>query len=163
MVEQKNDQTVTIKIGPKTFECPLISGSENEQALDISSLRTETGAITLDPAYMNTAACESKVTFLDGEKGILRYRGYPIESLAERASYLEVAYLLFYGELASNEARKKFEKDIAKHSKITKKSKDYVQIQGFLGTPCGAPCGAPCMGWTSHQSMGCLQHQGGLV
>ena len=78
---------------------PLVRGSEGEQAIDIGRLRSETGLITLDHGYMNTGSALSAITFLDGERGILRYRGYPIEQLAEQSSFLEVAYLLIYGEL----------------------------------------------------------------
>ena len=118
-MEQKDSNKIMLKLKDKSYEFPLVTGSENEVALDISSLRSQTGIITLDPAYMNTASCESKITFLDGEKGILRYRGYPIESLAERASFLDVSYLLFYGELASRESKQEFEEKISTASKIS--------------------------------------------
>jgi len=85
--------------GDQTIELPVLSGSENEKALDISKLRSTTGYITMDPGYGNTGSCESKITFLDGEKGILRYRGIPIEQLASQASFVEVAYLIIYGKL----------------------------------------------------------------
>ena len=78
---------------------PLFKGSEGETAIDIQSLRSKTGLITLDPGYGNTGACRSAITFIDGEKGILRYRGYAIEELAEKSSFLEVSWLLLYGEL----------------------------------------------------------------
>src|SRR5437867_6844141 len=78
---------------------PLFKGSEGEAAIDIQALRARTGLITLDPGYGNTGACRSAITFIDGEKGILRYRGYPIEDLAEKSTFLEVAWLLLYGEL----------------------------------------------------------------
>ena len=83
----------------QTIELPVLTGSENEKAIDISKLRPQTGHITLDPGYGNTGSCESKITFLDGEKGILRYRGIPIEQLADKASFVEVAYLIIYGHL----------------------------------------------------------------
>ena len=83
----------------KEMEIPVFVGSEGERALDIGPLRTQTGLITLDPAYVNTGACKSAITYLDGEKGILRYRGYPIEELAAKSRFVEVAYLLMYGEL----------------------------------------------------------------
>ena len=88
-----------IKIGDKEYELPIIIGSENEKAIDITKLREMTGYITLDNGYLNTGACSSSVTFLDGENGILRYRGIPIEQLAEKSSFTEVAYLLIYGKL----------------------------------------------------------------
>ena len=83
----------------QSIELPVITGTENEKAIDISKLRSQTGHITMDPGYGNTGSCESKITFLDGEKGILRYRGIPIEQLADKASFVEVAYLIIYGHL----------------------------------------------------------------
>ena len=91
--------TATIQLGDKSIECPVIVGTENEVGIDIQVFRDKTGAVTFDPGYGNTGACESAVTFLDGENGILRYRGYPIEQLAGPASFLEVSWLLLKGEL----------------------------------------------------------------
>ena len=91
-----------LDIKHKSFSLPLIEGSEGEIGIDISKLRSLTNSITLDPGFVNTGSCESGITFLDGEKGILRYRGYPIEQLAENSNFLEVSYLLIYGELPSN-------------------------------------------------------------
>ncbi|MDB2633850.1 citrate synthase, partial [Flavobacteriaceae bacterium] len=96
-----------------SYEFPLIKGSENELAIDIKTLRGETnGVITIDPGYKNTGACKSAITFLNGEKGVLRYRGYSIEDLAEKADFLEVAYLLIFGELPTREQLVKFHSDI---------------------------------------------------
>ena len=89
----------TVEIDGEKHEFPLITGTENEVAIDIKKLRADTGLITLDPGYKNTGSCESAITFLDGEKGILRYRGYSIEDLAEKADFLEVVFLLIFGEL----------------------------------------------------------------
>ena len=94
-------ETVKLSIKEKIYELPIVQGSENEKAIDISKLRAQTGYITLDTGYKNTGATTSGITFLDGERGILRYRGYPIEQLAEKADFLEVAYLLIYGDLPS--------------------------------------------------------------
>ncbi len=91
--------TIEIKYNGETFELPLTTGSENETAIDISTLRAKTGLVTLDYGYKNTGATKSDITYLDGEKGILRYRGYRIEELAEKASFLEIAFLLIYGYL----------------------------------------------------------------
>ncbi|MFM7301650.1 MAG: citrate/2-methylcitrate synthase, partial [Crocinitomicaceae bacterium] len=88
-----------IELDGKVFELPVIVGTENEKAIDISKLRDLTGYVTLDTGYKNTGATKSAITFLDGEEGILHYRGYSIEQLAEKATFLEVAYLLIYGEL----------------------------------------------------------------
>ena len=88
-----------LSLGDKRIQLPVITGTEDEKAIDIAKLRDETGYITIDSGYKNTGATKSAITFLDGELGILRYRGYSIEELAEKASFLEVAYLLIYGEL----------------------------------------------------------------
>jgi citrate synthase len=93
------NRTVEMIIDGKPLELPSITGSEGEVGIDISSLRNKTGCITLDPAYGNTGACESAITFIDGEQGILRYRGYDIAELAEKSTFVETSYLLIYGEL----------------------------------------------------------------
>ena len=103
----------TIEVDGKKYEFPIIEGTENELAIDIKTLRSITGGITtIDPGFKNTGSCESAITFLDGEKGILRYRGYSIEELAEKANFLEVAYLLIFGELPTAEELTKFHDDI---------------------------------------------------
>lgn len=109
----------SIEFDGKKYELPVIKGTEQEHAIDISSLRAATnGLITLDRGFKNTGSCESAITFLDGEKGILRYRGYAIEDLAESASFLEVAYLLIFGELPTNEELEKFHTDIKNESQV---------------------------------------------
>lgn len=106
-----------LQIGDKSYEFPLVKGTENEIGIDIVSLRSVTdGVITLDPGYKNTGSCQSAITFLDGEKGILRYRGYSIEELADKASFLEVTYLLIFGELPTVERLEKFKQDICAQS-----------------------------------------------
>ena len=90
-----------LRVGDKTFELPVIEGTEGERALDISNLRSETGLITLDPGYGNTGSGTSRITYIDGEQGVLHYRGHPIEELAEKSSFLEVAYLLMTGVMPS--------------------------------------------------------------
>ncbi|MDX6746749.1 citrate synthase [Polaribacter sp. PL03] len=108
-----------LQIGEDSYEFPLIKGTENEVAIDIKSLRGATkGVITIDPGYKNTGSCESAITFLDGEKGILRYRGYSIEELAEKADFLEVAYALIFGELPNKEQLEKFHSDIKSNSVV---------------------------------------------
>lgn len=92
-------ETAEIKIGDKILTCPVIAGVENEKAVDITELRDKTGFVTYDEGYGNTASCLSRITYIDGEKGILRYRGIPIEELAEKRSFIEVAHLLIYGHL----------------------------------------------------------------
>ena len=109
---------VDLNIDDSKIELNLVKGSENEIGLDISSLRTESNMITLDPGYKNTGSCKSKITFLDGEKGILRYRGYSIEELAVKANFLEVAFLLIFGELPNQTQLNKFLIDIKENSII---------------------------------------------
>lgn len=108
-----------LEIEGKKYELPLVKGTENEVAVDISSLRSSTkGIITIDPGYKNTGSCLSAITFLDGEKGILRYRGYSIEELADKADFLEVAFLLIFGELPTKEQLDKFYNDIKEQSVV---------------------------------------------
>src|ERR1035437_7226992 len=97
------NQVAEIKVGKKTISLPIVIGSEGEPAIDIAKLRSQTGYITLDDGYGNTGSCESAITFIDGEKGILRYRGIPIEELAEKSTFIETAYLLIYGYLPTNQ------------------------------------------------------------
>lgn len=112
-------ENATLQYKGKTYEFPVITGTENESAIDIKTLRSKTGGLTtIDPGYKNTGSCESAITFLNGEEGILRYRGYAIEDLAEKASFLEVAYLLIFGELPTKEQFDKFHSDIKSHSQV---------------------------------------------
>jgi citrate synthase len=116
-------------IGDKTYELPVIEGSEGEKAIDISKLRDQTGYVTLDIGYKNTGATQSAITFLDGELGILKYRGYPIEQLAAKSSFIEVAYLLIYGELPTEEQIKKFNFDLSHHTLVHEDMKKF--FDGF--------------------------------
>jgi citrate synthase len=97
--EERMNNTARLEIDGKTYELPIVTGSEGERGIEIGKLRDLTGCITLDPAYKNTGSCTSDITFIDGEKGILRYRGYPIEQLAEHSTFLEISYLLIHGAL----------------------------------------------------------------
>ncbi len=109
----------TLEIDGKKYEFPIVEGTENELGIDIKNLRSVTeGVVTLDPGYKNTGSCESAITFLDGEKGILRYRGYSIEELAEKARFLEVCYLLIFGELPTEPQLEKFHNDIKAQSHV---------------------------------------------
>lgn len=111
-------ETAKLEIRGKTYEFPLLEGTENELAIDISTLRAKTGAITLDIGYKNTGSTKSAITFLDGEKGILRYRGYAIEDLVENSNFLEVASLLIFGELPKKDASEKFAGNIKRHTLV---------------------------------------------
>ena len=108
--------SATLKLKEQEIEFPIVTGTENEQGLDIGKLRAQTGLITLDPGYVNTGSTESAVTFLNGEKGILRYRGYPIEVIAENCDYVETSYLLIYGELPTKEQLDAFRMSIRRHT-----------------------------------------------
>ncbi len=120
----------SLEIDGKKYDFPLTVGTENEVAIDINTLRSVTnGVTTLDPGYKNTGACESAITFLDGEKGILRYRGYSIEELAEKADFLEVCYLLIFGELPSRDELQKFHNDIREQSIVAEDMKKI--LDGF--------------------------------
>jgi len=112
-------------LGDKTHEFPVVTGTENEKGIEISRLRSETGHITLDPGYANTGACTSAITFIDGEEGILRYRGYGVEELAEKSTFIEVAYLLIYGELPTQDQLTKFSQDFTKNSMIHEDMKNF--------------------------------------
>ena len=124
-----NKNTAKLKIGTKELSLPIITGSENEQAIDITSLRKETGYITLDPGYANTGSCKSGITFIDGEKGILQYRGYPIENLAGKANFTDVAYLLLYGELPTPKSKLVFSKSLRTEANIHEDMKRF--FDGF--------------------------------
>lgn len=125
-------KTAILKFEGKEYEFPIIVGSENEAAIDIEQLRALTGAITLDPGYKNSGSCKSEITFLDGEEGILRYRGYSIEDLAEKANFLEVSYLLIFGDLPTKAQIEKFENDIRKYTLVNEEMKNI--IDGFPKT-----------------------------
>ena len=125
-------KTAILEFDGKKYEFPVIVGSENEAAIDIDKLRALTGAITLDPGYKNSGSCKSEITFLDGEEGILRYRGYAIEDLAEKADFLEVAYLVIFGELPSKKELAQFETDVRKYTLVNEEMKNI--IDGFPKT-----------------------------
>lgn len=114
-------------LGEKTVELPVFTGSEGEKAVDITKLRAESGFVTLDTGYMNTGACTSAITFLDGEKGILKYRGYPIEEIAEKSSFIESSYLVFYGKLPTASELRAFEERIASYDDVPEGIKQMIK------------------------------------
>jgi citrate synthase len=126
-----------IELDGKVYELPVIEGSENEKAIDISKLRELTGYITIDTGYKNTGATKSSITFLDGELGILHYRGYSIEQLAEKASFPEVAHLLIYGELPSQTELNDFESSIKKHTLVHEDMKQFFEAYPAQAHPMG--------------------------
>jgi citrate synthase len=121
--------TAQLKIGDKTYDFPVIEGAEGEKAIDISKLRDQTGYVTLDIGYKNTGATKSAITFLDGELGILKYRGYPIEQLAGKSSFIEVAYLLIHGELPTEKQLSDFQYEITRHTLVHEDMKKF--FDGF--------------------------------
>jgi len=125
-------KTAILELDGKKYEFPIIIGTEDEVAIDINKLRDLTGAITMDPGYKNSGSCKSNITFLDGEEGILRYRGYSIEDLADKASFIEVSYLVIFGELPTKEQLEQFENDIRKYTLVNEEMKNI--IDGFPKT-----------------------------
>ena len=120
-------EKAVLQVGNNSYEFPLVKGTENELAINIKTLRGATnGVITIDPGFKNTGSCESAITFLDGEKGVLRYRGYSIEELANKASFLEVAYALIFGDLPNNEQLDKFHSDIKSKSVVDEDVKKII-------------------------------------
>jgi len=133
-----------IELEGKTYEFPVITGTENEKAIDISKLRDTTGYVTLDTGYKNTGATKSAITFLDGEKGILHYRGYPIEQLAEKATFIEVAYLLIYGALPTQAQLDSFSNSITKHTLVHEDMKQFFEAYPAKAHPMGVLASMVC-------------------
>jgi len=113
-----SDQTATLTVGDKSLELPIYSGSTGPDVIDIRTLYRDTGMFTYDPGFTSTASCESSITYIDGDEGILLYRGYPISDLAENADFMEVAYLLLFGDLPNKAEKDKFAHDITYHTMI---------------------------------------------
>ncbi|RYE19101.1 MAG: citrate (Si)-synthase, partial [Sphingobacteriaceae bacterium] len=122
-------ETAQIKLAENTYDLPVITGTENEKAVDISKLRDQSGYITLDTGYKNTGATKSAITFLDGELGILRYRGYSIEQLAEKSTFMEVGFLLIYGELPTEKQLADFQAEVSRHTLVHEDMKKF--FDGF--------------------------------
>jgi citrate synthase len=127
-------ETVKLQVDGKEYELPLVTGSEGERAIDIASLRADTGLITLDPGYGNTGSCESAITYIDGEKGILRYRGIPIELFEKNPNFIEVAWLLIFGKLPAWEEYDRFSRVLTNKANI-----DEAMKHNFQGFPRSAP------------------------
>lgn len=121
------EQTAKLVIGGQTFELPIIEGTEGERAIDISRLRQETGLIALDPGYANTGSCQSSITFMNGEKGILRYRGIPVDQLAEHSTFVETAYLLINGELPTRRQLTRFSVLLNDHSLVHEDMREFFE------------------------------------
>ena len=123
------EDTGTLRLGDANYEFPIIRGTESEGAIDLRTLRSKSGYIGYDEGYGNTGSCESAITFINGEKGILRHRGYPIEQLAEKSSFLETAYLIIYGELPNKVTFEAYERNIL--SNATLDAKIHPLFEGF--------------------------------
>ena len=130
-------EVAKLELDGKVYEFPVIEGSENEKAIDISTLRGTTGYITIDPGFKNTGSTKSGITFLNGEEGILRYRGYPIEQLAEKAEFLEVAFLLIYGNLPTEDEYTEFKDDITKHTLVHEDMRLFFEAYPAKAHPMG--------------------------
>ena len=130
-------EVAKLELDGKVYEFPVIEGSENEKAIDISKLRGTTGYITIDPGFKNTGSTKSGITFLNGEEGILQYRGYPIEQLAEKAEFLEVAYLLIYGELPTTSEYAEFKENITKHTLVHEDMRLFFEAYPAKAHPMG--------------------------
>lgn len=130
-------ETAKIILEGKEYELPVVKGTENEKAIDISKLRDLTGYITLDTGYKNTGATKSAITFLDGENGILHYRGYPIEQLAEKSTFMEVAYLLIFGELPKEKELSEFENNVRLHTLVHEDMKRFYEAYPSKAHPMG--------------------------
>ena len=126
-------ETVKLTYQGKIYEFPVQEGTCGEKAIDISTLRNTTGLITFDPGFMSTGSCKSKITYLDGEKGVLLYRGYPIEQIAEKSSFIETSYLLIYGELPTSEQLDDFQYHLVHHSMVHESIKNLYD--GFPNNP----------------------------
>jgi citrate synthase len=133
-----------IELDGKVYELPVTVGSENEKAIDISNLRAQSGYITLDYGFKNTGSTKSAITYLDGENGILRYRGYPIEQLAEKASFIEVTYLLIYGELPTATQLANFKNSITKHTLVHEDMKQFFEAYPAKAHPMGVLASMVC-------------------
>src|SRR5438105_118149 len=120
-----SSDTARLQLNGKDLELPVVVGSEQERGIDISKLLATTGCVTLDEGYANTGATVSRITFLDGDRGILRYRGYGIEDLAANCDFLEVAHLLIYGELPTEEQLGKFRSTILRHTMLHEEMREF--------------------------------------
>ena len=134
-----------LELNGKLYELPVIEGTENEKGIDISSLRAATGGyITLDPGFKNTGSTKSAITYLDGENGILRYRGYPIDQLADNASFLEVSFLIIYGNLPTKVELDQFKESITNHTLVHEDMKQFFEAYPAKAHPMGVLASMIC-------------------
>ena len=129
-----SEQSAKLSFEGKTFDLPVRVGTENERGLDITALRSSSGLISLDEGYGNTGSCQSRITYIDGERGVLRYRGYPIEELVEHSTFTETAYLLIFGELPTESQLSEFRGRLTEHQFLHENMRHH-----FEGFPPNAP------------------------
>src|SRR5438105_6954626 len=122
-------KSATLTVGNKTYDFPILSGTVGHDVIDISKLYAQTGMFTSDPGFTSTASCESKITYIDGDAGLLFYRGYPIEQLAEHGDFLETCYLLLYGELPTAAQKADFDYRVTRHTMVHEQMTRF--FQGF--------------------------------
>src|SRR5690554_4400064 len=136
-----SDNTAKLTLGDQTFEFPILSGTVGPDVIDIRSLYSKTGLFTYDPGFTSTAACDSSITYIDGDAGELLYRGYPIEQLAEQSHYLEVCYLLLYGNLPTKAQLVDFENRVTRHTMVHEQM--HLFFRGFRrdAHPMAVVCG----------------------
>ncbi|MFB6307455.1 MAG: citrate/2-methylcitrate synthase, partial [Flavobacteriales bacterium] len=139
-----SEEKAKLELDGKTYELPVITGTENEKAIDISKLRAETQYITLDRGFKNTGSAKSAITFLNGEEGVLRYRGYTIEELAANSDFLEVCYLLIYGELPKRDEYETFKDSIIHHSLVHEDMKRFYEAYPPKAHPMGILASMVC-------------------
>src|SRR5437660_6439007 len=113
-----NTKTATLTVGNKTYDLPILSGTVGPDVIDIAKLYGQDGMFTYDPGFTSTGSCQSKITYIDGDAGVLEYRGYPIEQLAEKGDFLETCYLLLYGELPTAAQKKEFDYTVTHHPMV---------------------------------------------
>src|SRR3979409_62650 len=124
-----NSKTATLTVGNKTYDFPILSGTVGPDVIDIAKLYGQSGMFTYDPGFTSTASCQSKITYIDGDAGILEYRGYPIEQLAEKGDFLETCYLLLYGELPTKAQKEDFDQRVIHHTMVHEQMARF--FQGF--------------------------------
>src|SRR5207244_9182723 len=142
MDAKSSNKTATLTVGNKTYDFPILSGTVGPDVIDIAKLYAQSGMFTYDPGFTSTGSCESKITYIDGDEGILLYRGYPIEQLAENGDFLETCYLLLYGELPTKAQKADFDYRVTRHTMVHEQMSRF--FQGFRrdAHPMAVMCGS---------------------
>src|SRR5947208_11545943 len=142
MDAKSSNKTATLTVGNKTYDFPILSGTVGPDVIDIAKLYAQAGMFTYDPGFTSTGSCESKITYIDGDEGVLLYRGYPIEQLAENGDFLETCYLLLYGELPTKAQKQDFDYRVTRHTMVHEQMSRF--FQGFRrdAHPMAVMCGS---------------------